>query len=524
MDDLGDLHQFCPQVAPTFRESRAVRDDVADVISPARVPTSTASSGTVLALVVALAVGIVGGVALAFLREHLDDTVRSAADLEEAAGLAALATIPAARGGRRRIAAPRPRLLAGGAGLPHPAGFASSPPTGPLRRRRRRGCLDKAPFPTKLVGNVGKSPAVPEVPLHMSTPRRRWWLALLLVPALLGAAACGDDGDSSDDASGDSSETSTDVPALRLGYFPNLTHAPALVGVEQGIFEDALEGEATLETSTFNAGPEAVEALFADALDATFIGPNPAINAYAQSDGAAVRIISGSTSGGAYLVVRDGIDAPEDLAGTTLASPQLGNTQDVALRSWLKDEGYATDEAGGGDVSIEPQANGDALAAFVAGDIDGAWVPEPWATRMVQEGSGHVLVDEGDLWPEGKYVTTHLIVRTEYLEENPEAVKALLDGTVDAIDAANDDPEAAKEAANAQLEELTDKPLDDAVIDAAWENLTFTADPIATSLQKGAEDAEAVGLLDPVDLDGIYDLGPLNEVLTDKGQTAVEDL
>jgi NitT/TauT family transport system substrate-binding protein len=355
----------------------------------------------------------------------------------------------------------------------------------------------------------------------MPTPRRRWLFALLVV-LLLGAAACGNDDDSSDAAAG--GNASEDVPALRLGYFPNLTHAPALVGVDQGLFEDALDGTATLETSTFNAGPEAVEALFADALDATFIGPNPAINAFAQSDGEAIRIVSGSTSGGAFLVVRDGIDDPEALAGTTLASPQLGNTQDVALRSWLEDEGYETDEAGGGDVSIQPQANGDALAAFVAGDIDGAWVPEPWATRMIQEGDGHVLVDEADLWPEGEYVTTHLIVRTEYLQEHPGAVKALLEGTVAAIDAASDDPDAAKASANAQLEELTDAALDPAVLDAAWENLTFTADPIAASLEKGAEDAEAVGLLEAVDLDGIYDLGPLNEVLRDKGQTAVADL
>jgi NitT/TauT family transport system substrate-binding protein len=357
----------------------------------------------------------------------------------------------------------------------------------------------------------------------MPTPRRRWWSAVLVV-LLLAAAACGNDDDSSDDASGGGGEEQADLPTLRLGYFPNLTHAPALVGVENGLFEDALDGTATLETSTFNAGPEAVEALFADALDASFMGPNPAINAFAQSDGKDVRIISGSTSGGASLVVRDGIDNPEDLAGTTLASPQLGNTQDVALRSWLKDQGYETDEAGGGDVAIEPQANGDALAAFVSGDIDGAWVPEPWATRMLQEGEGHVLVDEADLWPEGQFVTTHLVVRTEYLEDHPDVVKALLEGTVDAIDATNDDPEGSKEAANAQLEELTDAALDQQVLDAAWENLTFTADPIASSLQQGAEDAEAVGLLDPVDLDGIYDLGPLNEVLQEKGRAAVEDL
>jgi NitT/TauT family transport system substrate-binding protein len=358
----------------------------------------------------------------------------------------------------------------------------------------------------------------------MSTPRRRWWFAVLVV-LLLAAAACGNDDSSSDDAAGNGGGNSqADLPTLRLGYFPNLTHAPALVGVEDGIFEDALSGTAKLETSTFNAGPEAVEALFADALDASFMGPNPAINAFAQSDGKGVKIISGTTSGGAFLVVRDGIDKPEDLAGKTLASPQLGNTQDVALRSWLKEQGYETDEAGGGDVSIEPQANGDALAAFISGDIDGAWVPEPWATRMIQEGSGHVLVNEADLWPEGKFVTTHLVVRTKFLDDHPDVVKALLEGTVSAIDKTNDDPTAAKASANKQLEELTDKPLDQGVLDAAWENLTFTADPIASSLEKGAKDAEAVGLLDPVDLNGIYDLRPLNDVLKDKGQSAVEDL
>jgi NitT/TauT family transport system substrate-binding protein len=143
---------------------------------------------------------------------------------------------------------------------------------------------------------------------------------------------------------------------------------------------------------------------------------------------------------------------------------------------------------------------------------------------MVQEGKGHVLVNEADLWPEGKFVTTHLVVRTEYLNDHPDVVKALLEGTVNAIDKTNDDPDAAKASANKQLEELTDKPLDQKVLDAAWDNLTFTADPIASSLEKGAKDAEAVGLLDPVDLDGIYDLGPLNEVLKDKGQSAVAEL
>ena len=222
--------------------------------------------------------------------------------------------------------------------------------------------------------------------------------------------------------------------------------------------------------------------------------------------------------------MREGIDSPEDLEGTTLATPQLGNTQDVALRAWLKEEGYETDDAGGGDVSIQPQANGDALAAFIAGDIDGAWVPEPWATRFIQEGGAHVLVDEADLWPDGEYVTTHLIVRTAFLEEHPDVVKGIIEGLAAAIDLIESDPDEAKTLTNEGIEAITDKPLAQEVLDAAWENLTFTLDPIASSLAQSAEDAEDVGLLDPVELDGIYDLTLLNEVLADRGDDEVEGL
>jgi NitT/TauT family transport system substrate-binding protein len=352
-------------------------------------------------------------------------------------------------------------------------------------------------------------------------------LLLLLVFGLV-AAACGSDSgtDTSDTTAADGSagEPSTEPVTVRLGYFPNLTHAPGIVGDLGGYFEDSVGENVTIETSSFNAGPEAVEALFAEALDVTLIGPNPAINAFAQSDAEAIRIVSGATSGGAFLVVKEGVDSPEDLEGLTLATPQLGNTQDVALRAWLKDQGYETDDAGGGDVSIQPQANGDALAAFVAGDIDGAWVPEPFATRFIQEGDAHVLVDERDLWPDGEYVTTHVIVRTAFLEDHPDVVKGLLVGLAEAIDLIETDPEQAKALTNEGIEALTDKPLAPEVIDAAWENLVFTLDPIASSLAKSAADAEEVGLLDPVDLDGIYDLTLLNEVLTERGDPEVEGL
>ena len=348
-------------------------------------------------------------------------------------------------------------------------------------------------------------------PLHL--------LVLLLAVVSLAAACGGDDDDATTAADTDAPESVT----LRLGVFPNITHATGLVGIEEGIFETAL-GDNELKVSYFNAGPEASEALLSGAVDATYIGPNPAINAFAQSNGEAIRIVAGATSGGAFLVTRADITSVEQLDDTTIASPQLGNTQDVALRAWLKENGLETDESGGGDVSILPQANADTLTAFQAGEIDGAWVPEPWATRLIQEGGGRVLVDERDLWPEGDYVTTHLIVATKFLEDHPDVVKQLLEGHVEATKAVNDDPEAAKVAVNAQIKAATDKEIKPEVLDAAWENLRFTDDPIAASLQKSADDAIALGLLDEVDLDGIYDLAILNEVLGAAGEDEVEGL
>jgi len=301
---------------------------------------------------------------------------------------------------------------------------------------------------------------------------------------------------------------------LRLGYFNNITHAPAIVGLEKGIFADKLGPNVTLTPSVFNAGPAAVEAVFSGAIDATFVGPNPAINAYAKSNGQAVRIVSGATSGGAFLVVKPSITKAADLKGQKVASPQLGNTQDVALRSWLKDQGLKTDTQGGGDVNIVPQDNAQALEAFKAGTIAGAWEPEPWATRMVQEGKGRILVDEKTLWPGGQFVTTQLMVRTAFLKAHPATVQHLLEGEVAAIDFMNANPAEAKTLTNQGITKIAGKGLAAPVIDAAWGNMTFTVDPIASSLRTGADHAKAVGLLDAgTKLDGIYDLTLLNKVL-----------
>ncbi len=334
-------------------------------------------------------------------------------------------------------------------------------------------------------------------------------VAVLVVAVLSGCS------DSASSASGDPTLPTT----VRLGYFPNLTHAPALVGIEQGLFESSL-GENRLETKTFNAGPEATEALLSGAIDATFIGPNPAINAFAKSQGG-IRIVAGATSGGARLIVKPGITGPRDLLGRTLATPQLGGTQDVALRWWLKEEGLETSVTGGGDVSIQPQENSQTLEAFRSGAIDGAWVPEPWGTRMIDEGDGVVLVNEADLWPEGRFVTTHLIVSSTFAEAHPDAVRGLVQGLVESIASIESDPAAAQAAVAAGIKQVTGKDLSAELISSAWKQLTFTADPIASSLQESAEHAAALGLPTTTDLDGIYDLSVLNRIRRSAGQDEV---
>jgi NitT/TauT family transport system substrate-binding protein len=357
--------------------------------------------------------------------------------------------------------------------------------------------------------------------MTLSNRAARLTTVLAALVLLVSMAACGNDDDGA--ASGAPAAAGSEASALRVGVFPNVTHAPGLVGIEGGHLEEALGEDVDLTVQYFNAGGEAIEALFSGAIDLTFIGPNPAINGFAQSNGEDVRLIAGSTSGGAALVVRDGIESPADLAGATLASPALGNTQDVAMRAWLADQGYETDITGGGDVSITPLANPDILQAFQTGQLDGAWVPEPWATRLVGEGGGTVLVDEADLWPGGQFVTTHVLVRTEFLERNPGLVRRFLDGHLAALDAIAEDPEAAQATVLDAIEAISGTRLPEDVIAAAWDNLTFTWDPVAPSLAKSAEDATEAGLLDPVDLEGIYDLRILNELLAERGEAEVSD-
>jgi NitT/TauT family transport system substrate-binding protein len=335
-------------------------------------------------------------------------------------------------------------------------------------------------------------------------------LGLMLVVVAM-VAACG----------GSAPPSSSQPVTLRLGHFANLTHATALVGLENGTFAKALGSGVTLKTSVFNAGPEAVQALLSNSVDASYVGPNPAVNAFVQSHGQAVRVISGATSGGASLVVRPAIGSAADLRGKRLSTPQLGNTQDVALRWWLSEKGLKTNPQGGGDVTILPQDNAQALQAFRSGQIDGAWVPEPWATRLIVEGGGKQLVDERDLWPGGRFATTLLVVRTDFLKAHRDAVKHLLEAQVQTDLFVNRQPTEAQRIANDALGGLTGKRLGDQVVSTAWAHMQFTDDPLPASVRAAADHAQKVGLLTRVDLGGLTDLTLLNEVLASQGRPRV---
>ena len=299
---------------------------------------------------------------------------------------------------------------------------------------------------------------------------------------------------------------------LRLGYFPNVTHAPALVGVQSGIFKKALGSNVDLQLKTFNSGTEELTAIQAGALDAAYIGPNPTITAWTQLD-KGVKIVSGAASGGAYFVVDKSINSAADLKGKTVASPQLGNTQDVSLRNWLKTKGLNTDTSGGGDVKIVPQDNATSLASFQAGNIQGAWVPEPWATRLVNEGGGKILVNEADLWPEGKYVTTQLIATTDFLKAHPDAVQKLVNGQVAANDYIKTNTADAETDVSDGIKAITGKPIDGNLVIASFKNIEFTNDPIASSLVTDNTTQKKFGFPAASSLKGLYDLSFLNKAL-----------
>jgi NitT/TauT family transport system substrate-binding protein len=339
--------------------------------------------------------------------------------------------------------------------------------------------------------------------------------------ALLAAGCAASSASSGNGSGGDPSQPAAKV-VLRLGFLENITHAPALIGVKEGFFTKNLGNGVTLQLQPFSTGTEEATALLAGQLDAAYVGPNPAIKAWQTSGGSLIRVISGAASGGAELVVKKGITSASQLKGQKLATPSLGNTQDVALRYWLKSQNLTTTETGGGDVPVTPVTpNSAAVLQFASGQIAGGWEPAPYDAQMVADG-GHVLVNEASLWPNGQFVTTALVVTQSFQAAHPTVVSGLLKGQIEANSFIASNKPAAEAAANAELASLTGKALKTPVLDAAFAQITFTNDPIESSLITDAHHAVAVGLLKPVsNLSSIYDLGPLNTLLAAAGQPTI---
>jgi len=333
---------------------------------------------------------------------------------------------------------------------------------------------------------------------------------------------------------------------LRLGYFPNVNHAQAIIGLKNGDFQKIIENKSdntqnnvNIKEFVFSDGPSAIEALFGGQIDAAYVGPNPAISGYIASDKTGLQIVSGVSSGGAVFVVRNdsGIQSIKDLGGKKFASPQIGNTQDISLRKYLVKNGFNTVE-NGGNITIVTINPSDILTLMNKKQIDGAWVPEPWGARLIKDTGAKIFVDERSLWPNGKFVTTNIVVRTDYLKNNPDIIKKLIEANIDETlwinkqlnktnsnDNLNEKSSNIMEVINAfnnGLKKITGKTIPKDILKEAFIRTDFTYDPLKQSLYKIADNANSLGFINnakgsKLNITGIYDLTLLNKVLQEKG-------
>ena len=288
---------------------------------------------------------------------------------------------------------------------------------------------------------------------------------------------------------------------LRVGHFPNITHAQALVASQltrqgKGWFEERLGAGVKIEWFVYNAGPSAMEALAAHSIDLTYVGPNPALNLYVKSQGEEVRIIAGSADGGAALVVQpDGrLSKPQDFRGKSIGTPQLGNTQDVACRAWLKKQGYRITQLSG-EVRVLPTANPDQLSLFAAGKLDGVWTVEPWVSRLELEAKGKIYLEQKDT------ITTVLVSSVKLLKEQPALVKKFAAAHAELTEWINQHPQEAQKLANAALNEITKREIPPELVERSWARLRFTSSLQRTALDTYVADAQSVGFLKgPIDL------------------------
>jgi NitT/TauT family transport system substrate-binding protein len=359
--------------------------------------------------------------------------------------------------------------------------------------------------------------------IHTSRPAwlKRSLVVLLASTGVVGMSGCGSSSASSSSGGGQS----TDPVTLRMGYRPNLTDAPDLIGVANGYFTRALGSNITLKPQTFNAGPDEITAMFGGALDMAFVGPSPVINGFIKSHGEALRVVAGDVLGGAELVVSPNahINSASDLRGKRIATPQLGNTQDVALRVYLAAHGIHTTIQGSGDATIVNAANSTIVTLFQQGKIDAAWVPEPYASKIVDEAGGRVFLNEASLWPDGKFPTVMLVASTSFLQAHPDVVSRFLKGLLDSIQWMNANPDKAKDAANAALLALVSKPILHNTLNDAWAHLVFSIDPDASSMTTEAQHVVQAGFAANLNIHGIFDLRLLDKLLRAQGLPTVSD-
>src|SRR6266516_773188 len=340
---------------------------------------------------------------------------------------------------------------------------------------------------------------------------RRVTTAAMIAAALL-LAGCSSSSSSSSGSTSNANAGGGSPVTVRLGFLSNITHAPALIAMKEGFFTKALGSAGTLKATAFSAGTEETTAILSGQLDAAYVGPNPAITAWQKSSD--IQIDPGVATGSASIVVKKGITSAAQLKGKSLATPSLGNTQDVALRYWLKQHGVTTNTTGGGDAFIKPtKPNSAAVLQFKSGQIAGGSEPAPYDVQMVSDGGTVLLSEPG--------VTTLLVVTQSFLSAHPDIVADLVKAQVQANDFIKSNPTQAQADANAELDSYTGKTLKADLVAASIKEITFTNDPDAASLKTDADQAVSLGLLKPVNLTEVYDLGPLNKALTAAGESPI---
>lgn len=294
---------------------------------------------------------------------------------------------------------------------------------------------------------------------------------------------------------------------IRIAFFPNIGHAVPIIGLEKGFFKESIGNNISLETRIFDSGPQVIESLFANSIDLAYVGPGPAINGFLNSKDQNIRILAGAASGGASFIVHPNseINSIKDFEGKRIAAPQIGNTQDVSLRYYLSQNGLKPAEKGG-TVIVYNIPNPDIYTLFTKGDVDGAWVAEPWATILELELGGKRLFHEEELWHEGKFASVLLIANINYVQENPQVVSNFLDAHHRTVDWINKNPVQTRTIFNDFLDSYLGQPLPDEIVDVALSNILITGDPIPDSVESFAQKADSLGYLgrNGYNLDGIF--------------------